>query len=192
MIKELVLDSRSYRSFDETKILDENELIELVDTARLVPSASNRQPLKYKICTAKAEVEKVLSLTAWAGLLPDITLPPEGHHPTAFIVICHDTSVSSETKFSAVDVGIAAQTMMLAACERGFGGCMIGAFDPEKVSDALRLPLKYQPVLLLALGAPDETVFISEIGKGGETAYFRDKTGIHYVPKRSLESVIIE
>ena len=62
MVKKLVLDSRSYRSFDETKILDENELLELVDTARLVPSASNRQPLKYKICTAKAEVEKVLSL----------------------------------------------------------------------------------------------------------------------------------
>ncbi len=192
MIKELVVSSRSFRSFDEAKVFDEKELKELVDTARLVPSASNRQPLKYKLCTDKTEVEKVLSLTSWAGLLPDITLPPEGGHPTAFIVICHDTSVSAETKFSSVDVGIAAQTIMLAACEKGYGGCMIGAFDPEKVSDALRLPLKYHPVLLLALGVPNEAVFITEIGKDGDTKYFRDKMGIHYVPKRSLESVLID
>lgn len=192
MIKELVVSSRSFRSFDEAKVFDEKELKELVDTVRLVSSASNRQPLKYKLCTDKTEVEKVLSLTAWAGLLPDLTLPPEGHHPTAFIVICHDTSVSPETKFSSVDVGIAAQTIMLAACEKGYGGCMIGAFDPDKVSDALRLPLKYHPALLIALGVPDEAVFITEIGKEGDTKYFRDKMGIHYVPKRSLESVIID
>lgn len=192
MIKELVASNRSYRSFDESKVFTAKELETLIDTARLSSSASNRQPLKYKLCTEKSEVEKVLALTAWGGLLPDITLPPEGHHPTAFIVICHDTSVSPETKYSAVDVGIAAQTLMLAACESGYGGCMIGAFDPDKVSDALRLPLKYHPVLLLALGIPDEAVFITEIGKDGDTKYFRDKMGIHYVPKRSLESVLID
>jgi len=192
MIKELVASNRSYRSFDESKVFTAKELETLIDTARLSSSASNRQPLKYKLCTEKSEVEKVLSLTAWGGLLPDITLPPEGHHPTAFIVICHDTSVSPETKYSAIDVGIAAQTLMLAACESGYGGCMIGAFDPDKVSDALRLPLKYHPVLLLALGIPDEAVFITEIGKDGDTKYFRDKMGIHYVPKRSLESVLID
>ena len=192
MVKELVASSRSFRSFDESKVFTAKELENLVDTARFSSSAANRQPLKYKICVDKAEVEKLLSLTKWAGFLPDLNLPPEGHHPTAFIVICHDTSVCPETKYSAVDVGIAAQTIMLAACEGGYGGCMIGAFDPDAVSDALRLSLKYRPVLLLALGIPDEMVFITEIGKDGDTKYFRDKMGIHYVPKRSLESVLID
>lgn len=192
MVKELVVSNRSFRSFDESKVFTAKELEALVDTARLSASAANRQPLKYKLCTDKAEVEKVLSLTKWAGFLPELNLPPEGHHPTAFIVICHDTSVAPETKYSAVDVGIAAQTIMLAACECGYGGCMIGAFDPDAVSDGLRLALKYRPVLILALGIPDEAVFITEIGKDGDTKYFRDKVGIHYVPKRSLESVIID
>jgi len=91
-----------------------------------------------------------------------------------------------------VDVGIAAQTLMLNACEMGFGGCMIGAFNPDEVSDAIRIPTKYRPVLLLALGVPDESVFITEIGKDGDTKYFRDKAGLHFVPKRSLESVLID
>lgn len=192
MIRDLVIDSRSYRSFDESHPIMEQDLKDLIDTVRLVPSAVNRQPLKYKLCTDKTEVEKVLAKTAWAGLLKDITLPPEGHHPTAFIIICHDTSVAPDPKSSSVDVGIAAQTIMLNACEMGFGGCMLGAFNADEVSDAVRIPTKYRPVLLLALGIPDETVFITEIGKDGDTKYFRDKAGLHFVPKRSLESVLID
>ena len=148
--------------------------------------------MKYRLCYEKEESASLLALTKWAGYLKDVKLPPEGKGPTDFIVICHDTSVCPETKYSAVDVGIAAQTIMLAACEGGYGGCMIGAFDPDAVSDGLRLALKYRPVLILALGIPDEAVFITEIGKDGDTKYFRDKVGIHYVPKRSLESVIID
>ncbi|MBE6598622.1 MAG: nitroreductase [Ruminococcaceae bacterium] len=192
MLRSLVINSRSYRSFDESKTISEETLREIVDTVRLCPSAVNRQPLKYKLCTDKTEVEKVMALTAWAGLLKDITLPPEGHHPTAFVIICHDTTVSPDPKSSAVDVGIAAQTMMLAACEMGYGGCMIGAFDPDRVGETVRISAKYHPVLLVALGVPDEAVFITEIGKDGDTRYFRDKAGIHYVPKRAIDSVIID
>lgn len=192
MLKELVYNSRSYRSFDESKPIPEADLREIVDIARFCPSARNAQPLKYKLCFEKKEVEKVLCETKWAGFFKDITLPPEGHHPTAFIIICHDTTVSPESKFSTVDVGIAAQTMMLAACEMGYGGCMIGAFDPDRIGEVTRISAKYQPVLILALGVPDETVFVTEIGKDGDTKYFRDKAGIHYAPKRSLESVLVD
>ncbi len=192
MLRDLVIDSRSYRSFDESKPVPETALREMVDTARLCPSAANRQPLKYKLCTDKTEVEKVLALTKWAGFLTDVTLPPEGHHPTAFIILCHDTTVCPDSKFSAMDVGIAAQTMMLAAMEMGYGGCMIGAFEAERVGEVTRISAKYTPVLLLALGVPDETVILSEIGRDGDTKYFRDKVGIHYTPKRSLESVLID
>ena len=44
MLKELVVSSRSFRSFDESKVFTAKELEELVDAARLVPSAANRQP----------------------------------------------------------------------------------------------------------------------------------------------------
>ena len=81
---------------------------------------------------------------------------------------------------------------MLQACELGFGGCMIGAFDRNELSKTLLIPKKLKPVLLLALGVPDETVFICEIPKTGDTAYFRDTAVLHFVPKRSAEELIVE
>lgn len=192
MIRDLVIQSRSYRSYDETKPIAKETLLEMIDTVRLVSSAVNRQPLKYRLCTEKEETDAVLTHTAWAGLLKDVKLPPEGHHPSAFVVICHDIDVAPNPKSSATDVGIAAATLLLDAVERGFGGCMIGAFNPEKVSEILRLPEKDVPVLLVALGTPDETVFLTELPADGSTAYFRDKAGLHFVPKRSLESVLID
>ncbi len=192
MIRNTVINSRSYRSFDESKRIGESELRELIETARFCPSGVNRQPLKYRLVYEPAEAEELLALTKWAGLLKDTTLPPEGKHPTAFIVICHDTSVSENPASSAIDVGIAAQTIMLQACELGFGGCMIGAFNPDEVSKTLLISKKYKPVLLLALGFPAENVFICELPESGDTAYFRDKAGLHFVPKRALDDIIIE
>ncbi len=192
MIKEIVSESRSYRGFDGSVRVTADFLTELVDTARLCPSASNRQPLKYRLVHEPDEVEALLPLTKYAGLLKDVHLPPEGKHPAAFIVICHDSTVGEYTNFTAMDVGIAAQTIMLRACEEGFGGCMVGAFNPEKASETLLIPKIYSPKLILALGKPDETVFICDLPKDGSTAYFRDKAGVHFVPKRPLDSIIIK
>ena len=192
MIRDLVIENRSYRSFDESKPVGSETLKELVDTARLCGSAVNRQPLKYRLVSEKDEVEEVLSHTRWAGLLKDVVLPPEGHHPTAFIAVCCDTSITKDPAHAETDCGIAAQTILLMAAELGFGGCMIGAFDREETAVCLRLPKKLSPMLLIALGVPDETVFLCEIPESGSTDYFRDKANLHFVPKRSLEDVIVE
>lgn len=192
MIRDIVIESRSYRSFDETKKLGEEDLRTLLDTARLCPSAVNRQPLKYRLVCEKDEVETVVENTAWAGALKDRTFPPEGHHPSAFIVMCCDTKICADPNSCGVDVGIAAQTIMLQAAEAGFGGCMIGAFDRTTIAEKLRLPKKLVPVLILALGVPDETVLICNVNADGDTIYFRDKADLHFVPKRSLDDIIIE
>lgn len=191
MIRELTAESRSYRSFDESRKLGREDLVDLVETARLCPSAVNLQPLRYRLVYEHDEVEEVLALTHWAGLLKDVKLPPEGHHPTAFIAVCCDTTVRQPERAD-FDAGIASQTIMLQACELGLGGCMIGAFDRDELSKTLLISKKYKPIVLLALGIPDETVFICDIPKSGETAYFRDAAGLHFVPKRSIDDIIIE
>ena len=192
MIRDLVIENRSYRSFDESRRIGKEDLYDLIDTARLCPSAVNRQPLKYRPVYEPEEVEEVLSHTHWAGLLPDVKLPPDGHHPTAFIAVCCDTEITKDPAKADTDCGIAAQTILLMAAEQGFGGCMIGAFDREETAVCLRLPKKLAPMLLIALGVPDETVFLCEIPESGSTNYFRDKANLHFVPKRSLEEVIVE
>lgn len=192
MFRDLVLENRSYRSFDENFPVSHEMLLDWVDNARLTPSAVNAQPLKYRLVEGKDAVEKLLPLTAWAGLLKDVHLPPDGHHPSVFVVICHDTTVRENPNSSATDVGIAAMTLLLSATEAGYGGCMIGAFDRNRVGEVLRIPEKYVPVLLVALGKPDELVFLCEPKDPANVAYYRDDHNLHFVPKRKLDDILIE
>lgn len=189
MIKDIVKKTRSYRSFDQSHPISHRELAELVDTARLTASSRNMQPLKYRLVYTPEECDVMLPLTGWAAGLKDIKLPPEGHAPTAYIVICGDmTLINNVTPFMR-DVGIAAQTIMLAATEQGLGGCMIGSYNAERVSEALSLPEDVSPLLVLALGKPDETVLLTE-ATDGNVAYYREG-GVHYSPKRKLEDIIL-
>lgn len=189
MIKDLMIKERSYRSFDENAKIDRNTLVDFVENARLTPSSVNLQPLKYKICNTKEECDVILSLTKWAALLKDYELPPKGHAPTAYIVICLDKNVSDKSIFDK-DVGIAAQTIMLSAVEAGYGGCMIGNFNSSKVTEALKLPKGVVPSLILAFGKPDEEIVVEAVKEKG-SAYYRDENGTHRVPKRTLDEILL-
>ena len=94
MFKDLVHKARSYRAFDESRPITEGDMRALVDLARYVASGMNKQPLRYRIVSKQAELEKMLANTRYAGAL-SIKLPPEGQKPTGFIVILNDTEVAS-------------------------------------------------------------------------------------------------
>ena len=188
MIKTLVKKSRSKRSFRPSVEISREALSELVDTARYCPAAMNLQVLKYRLVTDKDELSRMLGITRWASSL-SIKLPPENHEPSAFIVICHDTDIAPIKPIFSIDVGICAQTIMLAAAEAGLGGCIIGSASPETVADTLNIPSNLTPQLILGLGIPDETVELVE-AKNGKVKYYRDENNIHYVPKRPLDEII--
>ncbi len=188
-IADMMLRQRTYRSFDESVRISREELLGFVDNARLMPSSMNIQPLKYRLVNRPEECAVMLSHTRWAAALPELHLPPEGHAPTAYIVICLDTRVSDKNIFDR-DVGIAAEIIMLSAFEKGLGGCMIGSFPPPAVSESLGLPDGVIPKLVLALGKPDEKVVLTEISDNKHT-YYRDDNGTHFVPKRALGDIIL-
>lgn len=191
MLKELVLNNRSFRGFDENRKISKDELLELIELARLCPSSVNMQPLKYKLLWEEKEVEELLKLTKWARGLPELNLPKEGMHPTAFIVICIDTNIAESIARFQKDVGIVAQTILLGAVEMGLGGCMIGNFGGNPVSEKLELSENLSPSLIIALGKPKEEIVLTEPKVDGNFAYYRDENGIHYVPKRRIEDVLI-
>lgn len=190
MIEKIVESSRSYRTFDESRAVSREELIDLIKVARLCPSAMNKQPLKYRLVYEREEVETLLAITKWGGMLPNLILPPCGKHPTAFIVVCCDTTICQSIDSARFDAGIVSQTIMLSASEKGLGGCILGAFDKAKASEILSINEACVPVVILALGKPDEDVVICE-PIDGSVAYYRDATGKHYVPKRTVEELII-
>jgi len=191
-IHELTIKSRSYRTFDETKVVPRETLLSLVDSARLCPSARNLQPLKYRLVTDREEVAEMVSLCKWATALKDTTLPPKGKLPSAFVVICVDTEIST-VEDSKIDVGIAAQTIMLEACEMGLGGCILMSFTPIEVSRSLLIPKQYTPTLTLAIGVPaEENIILCNPTESGNTTYYRTKGNLHFVPKRDLENIVLK
>ena len=188
---ELVRKNRSYRGYNENRPVTREELTRLVECARLCPSSVNAQPLKYRLVWQKEEVARLQEKTNWAKALTSITLPHPGMCPTAFIVICQDTGIDASLQRYQKDVGIVAQTMLLGAVEMGLGGCMIGNFNAGEVRQVLALPEAMAPLLVVAIGEPAETVVLTEVGPDGSVQYYRDENDVHYVPKRTLEDILI-
>ncbi len=184
---EIVKRNRSYRRFDESKEIPQLTLLKLVDNARLIPSGSNLQPLKYYI-VEYAERNLVFPYLKWAGYFPEWDGPVEGERPSAYIVILSDKTISPNVKW---DHGIAAQTILLGAASKEMGGCIIGNIDREELAAKLKISDDYTIELVIALGYPVEKVVIKEIDNGDDVKYYRDSEGTHYVPKRKLADIII-
>ncbi len=191
MLRDLVLNNRSYRGFDESFKVSEDDLKELVDMARLTASGANLQPIKYHLITGEKEVEKMNGLTRWGKMLTEITLPHPGQYPTAYILMVVDTDICKDPGKADTDVGIAAQTILLGAVEKGMGGCMIGNFDKAKAFEIFCQKENHVPVLALAIGKPLEKVNLVDVGEDGSTKYYRDENDVHYVPKRKLGDVLV-
>lgn len=188
MLSELVLKNRSYRRFDESVDVDEEMLRACVDLARLSASGANAQPLKYVLSNDRSTNARIFPALSWAGYLQDWTGPAEGERPSAYIVILLDTRLRNDP---GCDHGIAALAILLGAVERGLGGCILGSIRKPELSDALRLPAHFEIQLVIALGKPVETVKVDTVGPDGDIKYWRDTDGVHHVPKRSLEDLII-
>lgn len=187
-LRELVLRNRSYRRFYQEIPIDPETLNQLVDLARLSASASNLQPLKYILSCEEHKNTSVFPHLAWAGYLKEWTGPYEGEKPSAYIIILGDKNISESF---GCDHGIAAQSILLGATERGFGGCMIGSIRREGLRQAMKIPAHFEILLVIALGKPRETVEIEAIGPDGDIKYWRDDEDIHHVPKRSLDEIVI-
>lgn len=184
---DLIKSNRSYRRFDQKHKVERELLTGLVDLARLSASGANRQPLKFMIFNSEHDCRKIFPSTMWAGYLEDWNGPDEGERPSAYIVILGDRSV---TEGFGVDHGIAAQSIMLGATEAGLGGCIIGSIRKDDLRNALKIDDKYAILLVLAIGKPAETVVIEEV-KNGDIKYWRDDKGVHHVPKRSIDDLIL-
>jgi nitroreductase len=186
MFRDLILKNRSYRRFRQDPSIPVDTLRELADLARCAASAANIQPLKYVLIADAATNAVVFDHVAWAGYLTDWPGPAEGERPTAYIVILLDTELCDSVD---CDHGIAAQSILLGAVERGLGGCMIGSIRRRELMAALNIPARYRILLVLALGVPAETVVLEDAT--GDIKYWRDDAGIHHVPKRKLDELII-
>ena len=188
MLRELIIKNRSYRRFYQEEEISIETLSELVDLARLSASGANLQPLKYILSNEPDKNSRIFSCLVWAGYLKDWPGPAEGERPSAYIIILGDTQIS---KSFDCDCGIAAQSILLGATEKDLGGCMVGSILREKLRTILNISKRYEILLTIALGKPKESVVIETTDDDGDIKYWRDNNGLHHVPKRSLNEIII-
>lgn len=187
MLKELLLKNRSYRRFYQDVRISSRELTDLVGLTCYCASGRNAQALKYKPVTDSELCDRVFHNLAWAGYLKDWDGPEEGERPSAYLIQLLDTSIVENCL---CDDGIQAQTILLGAVEKGYGGCIIKAFKNEPLREVLLLPEHLKIMYVIALGKPKETVILEEM-KEGDYKYWREADGSHHVPKRNVEDLII-
>jgi nitroreductase len=188
MIEDLIKSNRSCRRFLQSETVPADTLRWLVNLARVSGSAANLQPLKYILSNVPHKNDMIFSCLRWAAYLKDWSGPPEGERPSAYIIIVGDWNIA---KSFGPDMGIAAQSMLLGARERGLAGCMIGSINKELLQEIFHLPKRYEILLVIALGKPRETAVIDDVQSGDAIEYWRDEHAVHHVPKRRLEDIIL-
>jgi len=188
MIEELIRQNRSCRRFHENYEIDTGTLKDLVNLARLCASGANLQPLKYILSCNAEKNERIFSCLAWAAYLKDWPGPKPGERPAAYIIILGDTLI---TRDFGCDHGIASQSILLGAREKGLAGCMLGAINRKGLRDFLNIEDRLKILLVLAIGKPKEEIMIETVGDDSKIKYWRDNDGIHHVPKRKLGDIIL-
>ncbi len=186
-LKELVMKNRSFRAYDETFRLTEEDMRGFIELARYCPTAGNQQALKFYTAWEKDEVADIAKCTHWG---PDRPYP--GINPSAFIVILQDTDIDKRAWSWWRDAGIAAQTILLGATERGLGGLMIGSFDKKPLRETLKLADNLKILLVVAIGKPTEGSVLEDLPEDGDTLPRRDADNVTHVKKRSLDELIVK
>lgn len=183
-LHELFVRNRSHRNYDAGFIVREDQLRRIIAVNPLIPSALNRQALRFRPVLSD-EAAKVTPLVRLGGALPELHLPQEGCEPNAYIVVC---AATAEDRYLDIDLGISAQSMLLQAAEMGLNGICIASFDKEAVREALNLEL--EPLLILAIGRGKDNIELVDIGADGDRRYYR-RDGKHCVPKVVTDDLII-
>ena len=144
---EAIEERRSVRSWAGREV-EEEKLRQVMEAARLAPSARNLQEWKFVVVRDAALREQLIEAANGQRFV--------GEAPVV-IVACaveHDHVMSCGHPSSLVDVAIALEHIALAARALGLGTCWIGAFDQDKVRGVLGIPDSVQIVELMPLGYP--------------------------------------
>lgn len=185
-VYEAVKQRRTVRKFKQQEV-NKEDILKLVDAARLAPYGANLQPLKFSVIVSEELRKEMFPYIKYAGYLPDWN-PTFQQSPPVFIAILNDTAIKPTDK-SECDSGAAVMSMSLVAEELGLGTCWLGAIDRVKIKEILKLPEQLDITYLLGVGYPDQKGVAVEMRDS--IKYYHDENENLYVPKRSMEDVIV-
>ncbi len=187
MLRELLMQNRTFRRFDESVRISEEELRTWVEMVRYVPSTANNQALKYRLVCDEETCAKTFATLGWAAYLTDWQGPAEGERPAAYVVVLCDHTIAKEKP---IDDGICAFTITLAASEAGYGACILANVKRDELAKALDIDTERFAIdLVIALGKPAEKVKL--VDATDSIRYYRDEQDVHVVPKRPFDELLV-
>jgi nitroreductase len=136
---------RSIRSYQTGRPIDREILADLVDCARLAPTAMNDQPWEFVVVTSAQRLTEIAKATGHAKFLPSAA---------AGVVI-----LAKVTQYYIEDVSAATENLLVAATAHGLGACWIAAEKQAYADDIRRLvgaPEEYRCFAVVSLGYPAE------------------------------------
>lgn len=189
-LRDLLKADRTCRRFDEGREIGPDTLRSLVELCRFTASGRNAQPLRYRLVWDAGIRGRLFTSLAWAGYFKDWDGPAPGERPAAYMVQLLDTSFGANCL---CDDGLQLQAITLGATALGIANCIIKSFDRAAVKETLALPDYLEPRYVLALGYPAETVVIEDMDgtREADFKYYRTADGVHHVPKRPLDELIV-
>lgn len=186
-VYDAVKSRRTIRKFKQEPIKKE-DIIQIIDCARLAPYGANLQPLKFAVIEDEAQRRAIFPMIKYAGYLSDWN-PEFRECPPVFIAVLNDTSLKPTDK-AECDSGAAVMSMILAAEELGINTCWLGAIDRRGIKQALGIDDKYDITYLLGLGYGSQTGDVFDMTDS--VKYYFDENGNVHVPKRTMDEVLIE
>jgi len=178
---EVLRSRRSVRVYDPSVTIGRSEIEEMIQEAALAPSSVNLQPWRFLIIDdpeLKARIhpiannqDQVLTAPVLIAVLGDLdnlehieeiygAAVARGYMPQAtkegFVsrmqAVLPQLSEQQRKETVLFDGGLVTMQLMLSARARGYDTVPMGGFDKAKFQEALAIPKRYFPMLLLTLG----------------------------------------
>lgn len=180
---------RSYRKFDETRLISKNDIDEILNSIKFASCANNRQYLRFISVENKDKVLEIFDNTKWAASLPNnIGRPKEGERPVYFIAILSDEA--KKLRFNGIDEGLVISNLTLTAAEKGIGSCIIGSVNDKKMREILNYDDNYSCEVVIAFGYPKVKSTIKKINLEEDQSYYLDEDGNYLVPKYKKDDIV--
>lgn len=144
---------RAYRSDPVSRAAVE----QILEAARLAPSACNRQPWRFAVATDAALRTRLTG----EGILPGLGMGWAAEAPVILVLGMKKSLVThlvapllSQVDYPLLDLGIAGEHAILQATELGLGTCWVGWIRPKVVRRILGWPMDITPQAMITLGWP--------------------------------------
>jgi len=158
---EIAFSRQSCRFFDNSKMVEDEKIQAILESARLSPSACNAQPYHFTVCKGEAakqvaEATRGMGMNKFTEDVPVmIVISEEAYNKTAGI-----GSKIKDNDYRSIDIGIATAYLTAEACAQGLETCILGWFDDKKLRKICNL--KHPVRLVIAIGYPKENYELRE------------------------------